>query len=181
MKTFLRIGLITILFSNCTHYSDQKEGATMLQEDSILSLHTSASLPEKTLNPTHQAKSLQNKDTLYYEVKSDAAEIEAYAQTLKVSFLSDTSIWFEVDYNNVLGSGKVTGVATNQYSDMDYEIEEFEETASPALEYSMEKDKFKYSIKIQYSDSSMARIFTSSEIPTDQIPFEATMKLKQAK
>lgn len=172
---------MALVFCSCSTNTDQSEEPKSLSIDSTLSSQKDELAIVEPAESNEQKEEQQlTLDTLIYEVKSDSAEIEPYDQSLKVVFLSDTTIWFEAKFDHVIGNGKISGVAVNHYPDMDYEIDEFEGLSYPAVEFTMEKNEFYYAIRIHASDSSLARIETTSEVPTDMIPLKIPMKLRTA-
>lgn len=115
-------------------------------------------------------------DTLRYLIQSDSTEIEPYKQSLKILQLTDTTIWFRIFFEDVIGSGEIEGTAVDKFSKIGLEIDEYQGSAYTAKEFIYEEGEFYYAIRINVADSSLAKINTSSEVHTDLIPLDLIME-----
>ena len=119
-------------------------------------------------------------DTIIFNVSSENGDLESYDQTLKIVYISDSSIWFNVDYEYIIGGDEFEGTAINPYPNMDPEIDEDNDgLAYPATQYLVEIDSFNYQFLINLKDTSTARIRTTSNIHTDMIPLPFLMDRNQ--
>lgn len=115
-------------------------------------------------------------DTFIYHAEAERILDEGYTQTLKAVYLSDTTLWFNITYENMMAGGKVEGVATDKYSATALETFTYNEIEHPATAYHYEDKGFHYYILINQQDCSLAKLNIESDIPTDAIPLQIVMQ-----
>lgn len=133
----------------------------------------------KNNNQSESEKEDNISDTLYFNLHSPEDEVPSYFQHLKVVSKTDSTIWFEIFYDHAMANETISGVAIDTTSKYGLETDEYEGFTYLMQEFKYSSNGLFYQIRIDIDTKNIARIVTSSEDPTDAVPFDIVMLQKK--
>jgi len=113
--------------------------------------------------------SVSNEDTLVFYKESDKNQHQ-----LKVVTISDSTIWYSLNFKNQTGNKSIEGDGVDIYYNLDPEIDEINGEAQPVLEFESTNPIKGLIIRIDMMEHNFAKVLTSTdyefkEIPSDEV------------